>query len=117
MFFHGIVLFTAMSSRKKKTPRNNDSPVSGRSCNRSDGRSVTDGISILARTTEDRVLTGLSSNREQKHQSVEHHKPGQDGDRPVTGISPRLGFDCTVTDASPTLSHHQTGADHNPSHY
>ena len=79
-FFHGIVLFTAMSSRKKKTPRNNDSPVSGRSCNRSDRRSVADGISILARTTEDQVLTGLSSNRDPKHRSDEHHKPGQDGD-------------------------------------
>ena len=103
-----------MSSKIRDAPRNNYPPVTGLSCNRSDGRSGTDGISILARTTEDRVLTGLSSNRDQKHQSEEHHKPGQDGDRPVTGLSPRLGFDRTVTDSSPTLSHHRTGVDHNP---
>lgn len=44
----------------------------------------------------DRALAGLSSERDQKHRSVERHKPaGQDGDRPVTGLSFRPGVDRT----------------------
>ena len=34
-----------MSSKRRDDPRNNDTPVTGLSCNRSDGRSGTDGMS------------------------------------------------------------------------